>query len=300
MSGSFDALVLSAIFKAGKGKHLVVLHDKEEAAYFQSDLSCFLSEDVISFPSSYKKPYQYEETENANILQRAETLNAVSERDSFIIVTHPEALSEKVINKRSLVSNTFIAKTGEQLDVDFLSELLHTYDFEKCDFVYEPGQFSIRGGIIDVFSFSNDNPYRIELFGDEIESLKEFDAESQLSIKTLNHISLVPDVQTKLLEEQRQSFLEFIPEDTSVWMKDYQQALDIVERSFQNVRDSFDEILSTIGESSLITAPEQLFESMFSFSKSLENFLRIEFGHRFHLGRRRRVVLPDEATTFFS
>ncbi len=291
LSGSFDALLAAATFQATGGNHLFILHDKEEASYFYNDLSNFLDERFILFPSSYKKPYSFEEVENANILQRAEVLNKVNEDQDLIIVTHPEALSEKVINKRSLVSNTFIAKVGESLDVEFITDLLLTYDFDKSDFVYEPGQFSVRGGIIDIFSYANDNPYRLELFGDEIETIKEFDAESQLSIRTMEMVSLVPNVQTKLMKEERQSFLSFIPDDFVIWMKDYQQALDIIEKSFDKVQESFDVIRELSGDSSLITSPEQLFENQETFNKELKQYTIAEFGQRFYLA-------PEEELDF--
>ena len=283
ISGSFDALLLSSLVARSGGIHLVILHDKEEASYFQNDLSNFLEGMHVLFPSSYKKPYQYEEIENANILQRAEVLNSVNEKDDLVIVTYPEALSEKVINKRSLVSNTFSAKIGEQLDIEFLSELLLTYDFEKTDFVYEPGQFSVRGGIIDIYSYSNDQPYRLELFGDEIETIREFDPQTQLSNKDLEKISLIPNVQTKLVSEERQSFLDFIPNETIIWMKDYQQSQDIIDKSFEKVREQFQVIRELSGDSKLITSPEQLFETRDSFSNTIDQYKIVEFGQRFYL-----------------
>lgn len=283
IAGSFDSLIISAVFKKVGGIHLIVLHDKEEAAYFQNDISNFLEEGHILFPSSYKKPYQYEEVENANILLRAEVLNDLNERESLLVITYPEALSEKVINKRSLVSNTFSTAVGEKLDVEFLADLLVTYDFEKTDFVYEPGQFSVRGGIIDVYSYSHESPYRLELFGDEIETIREFDVESQLSTKELNKINLIPNVQTKLVTEERQSFLEFIPDTTNVWLKDYQQTLDIIDKSFHKVEEQFSTIKEQSGNSTLITSPNQLFESQDSFTKNITSFLKIEFGTRYYL-----------------
>lgn len=290
ISGSYDAVLLASTFKSMGGIHLVVLHDLEEASYFQNDLSNFLEKEYVAFPSSYKKPYQYEEIENANILQRAEVLNDLNDRENLVIVTFPEALSEKVINKRSLISNTFTARPGEQLDTEFLAELLVTYDFEKTDFVYEPGQFSVRGGIIDVFSYAHEQPYRLELFGDEIETIREFDPETQLSTKELDHISLIPNVQTKLVSEERQSFLDYIPKETIVWMKDYQQSLDIIDKSFHKVEEQFQQIRDLSGNSKLITSPEQLFETQGSFTSSLEKFTKVEFGKRFYLQ-------PDEELT---
>jgi transcription-repair coupling factor (superfamily II helicase) len=283
IAGSYDALlVASTLLKTG-GIHLIILHDKEEAAYFRSDLSNFLENEYVSFPSSYKKPYHFEEIENANILQRAEVLNRINDKTTLAIITYPEALSEKVINKRSLISNTFSAKVGEKLDVEFLSELLLTYDFEKSDFAYEPGQFSVRGGIIDVFSYANEKPYRLELFGDEIETIREFDPETQLSTKALDHISLIPNVQTKLISEERQSFLQYIPEETIIWLKDYQQSLDIIDKSFHKVEEQFQVIKDLSGNSKLITSPDQLFETQSSFTESLKSFTKVEFGKRFYL-----------------
>ena len=134
----------------------------------------------------------------------------------------PEALGEKVITKRSLASNTFTITLGEKLDVPFLEEFLHNYDFEKTDFVYEAGQFAVRGGIIDIFSFANELPYRIELFGSEVDSIRTFEPGSQLSVDTLEKINIIPNVQSKLMQEERQSFLDFISPDTRIWIKDFQ------------------------------------------------------------------------------
>ncbi|MEQ9229105.1 MAG: CarD family transcriptional regulator, partial [Cyclobacteriaceae bacterium] len=261
------------------------MYDKEEAAYYQNDLLNFVKEEqVLLFPTSYKKPYQYEETENANILQRAEVLNKLTNSaEQLHIVTYPEALLEKVINRRSLTSNTFVAKKGESLSVDFINELLVEYDFEKTDFVFEPGQFSVRGGIIDVFSFAADYPYRLELFGDEIESIRSFDPESQLSSKELEQVALIPNVQTKLLREERQPFLKFFTEDSIIWIKDYRNTLDIVQRGFDKVVESFNEIMAISDSTQVISDPEVLFETGQSLEAELENFRKVEFGKRFFL-----------------
>jgi transcription-repair coupling factor (superfamily II helicase) len=163
--GSLDAVLGAALYSVTPQNHLYILHDREEAAYFYNDLQNLMGDkEVLFFPTSYKRPYQFEETENANILRRAEVLNCVNQkRGGELIVTYPEALTEKVINKRSLRENTFSAKVGDKLDINFISEFLVNYDFDKTDFVYEAGQFSIRGGIIDVFSYANDLPFRVEL-----------------------------------------------------------------------------------------------------------------------------------------
>jgi len=283
VNGSLDAILFAAVFKSTKSDHLVILHDKEEAAYFSNDLQSILGDrEVLFFPMSYKRPYEYDETENANILTRAECLNRLSVAGkSNIVITYPEALSEKVINKKSLASNTFVITVGENLDRAFLEEFFHTYDFEKTDFVYEAGQFAIRGGIIDVFSFAHELPYRIELFGDEVDSIRSFDPGSQLSVETVDKISLMPNVQTRLVQEQRQSLLEFIPPASKVWIKDTALTLDVIEKCFDKASQSFDKILHDSGHAKVNLEPQALFETRESFEKNLGPFKKIEFGNRY-------------------
>ena len=266
--------------------HVILLHDKEEAAYFLDDLRNFVEDtECLLFPGSYKKPYLFEETDNANILLRAEVLSKINAKseERLVIVTYPDALYEKVINKSSLTENTFQISKGEKLDVEFVNELLISYDFERVDFVYEAGQFSVRGGIIDVFSFGNDYPYRLELFGDEVESIREFDPESQLSRKPLNRVNLLPNIQTKLLKENRQSFLEFLPDQTSIWIKDYRETLDLIEKGFNKAEESFSEIMRKSGDTQVVFSPKDLFDSEKAFDKILKQFSLIEFGNRFYL-----------------
>src|SRR5690606_2377074 len=214
--------------------YIVILQDREEAAYFQNDLQNLLEREVLIFPMSYKRPYEYHEIENANILMRAEVLNRLANKNApDIIVTYPEALSEKVIIIRSLANNTFSVKLHAKLDLPFLEEFLHNYDFEKTDFVYEAGQFAIRGGIIDIFSFAYELPYRIELFGDEVDSIRTFEPGTQLSVETLKQVNIIPNVQTKLVQEERQLLLDFISAETKLWFKDVQLTEDIIHNSFE-------------------------------------------------------------------
>ncbi|MFL5731141.1 MAG: DEAD/DEAH box helicase, partial [Cytophagaceae bacterium] len=283
ISGSLDAIIAAAIADLNEEPALFVLHDKEEAAYFQNDLQNLLPEtEVLLFPASYKKAYKFEETENANILRRAEVLSAVNSGLATLIVTYPEALAEKVINKKSLLENTFLAKTGEKLDVNFLTELLQTYDFEKSEFVYEAGQYSVRGGILDIFSYANDLPYRIELFGEEIESIRTFDPVTQLSVDTKTELSIVPNVQTRLLQETRESFLNFLPSNTSVWIKDVSQTFDVIERSFEKASEEFAQLMKETAGSSIVTKTEHLFDSATDFKAQLKDHTIVEFGKQFH------------------
>jgi len=283
--GSLDAVVAAATYQINKQTNIFVLHDKEEAAYFHNDLQNLMGEkEVLLFPTSYKRPYQFDETENANILMRAEILNRINHKASIgeLIVTYPEALTEKVINKKSLSSNTFTAKVGEALDVEFLTELLQTYDFEPTDFVYEAGQFSVRGGILDIFSYAHDLPYRIELFGNEIDSIRTFDPVSQLSKENIKEINIIPNVQTKLLAETRQSFLCFIPKNSKIWFKDYQQTLDTIEKYFIKATENFDQILG-VTDAQIVLSPEELFEKHNTFKADLKGYTQLEFGSRAYL-----------------
>lgn len=281
LAGSLDAVVLSSIFKIHPQDWIVVLHDKEEASYFQNDLQNLLGREILIFPMSYKRPYEFDEIENANILMRTEVLSCLSNKTSpEIIVTYPEALAEKVINKRSLSQNTFSIKLKENLDVQFLEEFLHTYDFEKTEFVYEAGQFAVRGGIIDIFSFAYEYPYRIELFGEEVDSIRTFDPGSQLSVESLEAVNIIPNIQSKLMHDERQSFLEFIPANAKLWFKDYKLTCDVIQKNFDKVKDSFNTIIHT-SATQIISEPEKLFDSGISFDAHADTFTRIEFGNRF-------------------
>ena len=286
--GSLDAIVAAASYQLNHQNHIFILHEKEEAAYFYNDLQNLLGDkEVLLFPSSYKRAYEFEETENANILMRAEILNRINNKSSAgeLIVTYPEALTEKVINKKSLVQNTFTAKIGEQVDSEFLTELLLNYGFVQDDFVYEPGQFAVRGGIVDIYSYAGELPYRIELFGDEIESIRTFDPESQLSKDNLKVINIIPNIQTKLLEETRQSFLDYVPNNSKIWVKDYQNTMDVLDKSFAKAKESFETILEASGGASLAMDPKELFETSATFQAAIEDYVKIEFGNRFYLNQ---------------
>jgi transcription-repair coupling factor (superfamily II helicase) len=303
LSGSLDMVLLAAYFAQQGGFHLVIAQDKEEAAYLNSDLQNLLGNlDQGIFPSSYKRPYQYEEVDNANVLQRGELLNQLleSKGGSRIVITYPEALYEKVINKRSLVENTFTTRVGEAVDMEFVTEILSTYDFERTDFVYEPGQFAIRGGILDVFSFSNEFPYRLELVGKEIESIRTFDPETQLSLQSVPFISLIPNVQTRLLQEVRQSFLSFLPEKATLWIKDYQLTLDVMDECYQKATQAFGQMAGSTKKEALVLQPEQLFEQGADFVEAAKKFSIVEFGRQFYLKKATKVSWESQPQPSFN
>ena len=300
LSGSFDAVLVASAFRLHPQDYIIILQDKEEASYFQNDLQNLLGKDFLLFPMSYKRLYEFDEIENANILMRAEVLNHLANKTKpEIIVTYPEALSEKVISKRSLATNTFSVKLKEKLDIAFLEEFLHGYDFEKTDFVYEAGQFSVRGGIIDVFSFAYELPYRIELFGDEVDSIRTFDPGSQLSVEVLDRINVIPNIQTRLMQEERQSFLDFVSPKTKLWFKDVQLTIDVLNKSFEKAQASFDKIIQQSG-TRVVLEPQHLFEAGDVFQQKTESFQRIEFGSRFILPKASVFELPSSAQPSFN
>jgi transcription-repair coupling factor (superfamily II helicase) len=301
LSGSLDSVVVAAAWKLHPQDYVIVLQDREEASYFLNDLQNLLDREVLLFPMSYKRPYEFHDIENANILMRAEVLNRLANKTgSEIIVTYPDALSEKVINKRSLASNTFTIKLGEKLDMAFLEDFLHTYDFEKTDFVYEAGQFAVRGGIVDIFSFAHELPFRIELFGDEVDGIRTFEPGSQLSVELQQAVNIIPNVQTKLIHEERQSFLDFISTETRLWFKDFQLTGDLIEKSFEKVEASFEKIMKESGNTKVVSSPEQLFEPAYNFIKRSESFTRIEFGNRFVLDAHKTFEFPSSGQPSFN
>lgn len=283
LSGALDTVLLAASLRELREPVLLVMDDKNEAELAANDLSNLLEGTIPIhlFPNSYKKPYQFEETENANILQRAEVLSALNQAGDapLVVVTFPDALSEKVINKRSLVSHTLTIRVGDKLDMTFLSEVLAGYEFNRSDFVYEPGEFSIRGGIVDVFSYSGEKPFRIELMDDEVESIRVFDPDNQLSIEPRSVVTIVPNVQTRFLAEERESFLHFFPAQAQIWVRDLGLTGEILDKYFEKATDSFDKLKGEGLE--VLTRPEQLFENGRSFREQLRRRKVVECGSRF-------------------
>jgi len=299
--GSVDAVIAAAIQQKKKSPALYILSDREEAAYFQNDLQNLLGKtEVLYYPTSYKRPYHYEEVDNANVLMRGEILNKlnVAKPGPFQIVTYPEALFEKVINKRSLIANTFSVKVGEKLDPSFLTEFLNSYGFEITDFVFEAGQFSVRGGILDVFSFASEHPFRIELFGDEVESIRSFDPDTQLSIETARQINIVPDIQQKLVHETRESFMDFLDEDTALWFKDAELTLEVIESCFEKAEKALQEVTS--GGVQIVSNPADLFETRRGFLNQVKKFKTVEFGRRFYFKTENKLPYSSKPQPSFN
>ena len=242
--GSSMSFVISETFKKDDKSYLLILNDKEEAAYHLNDLEQLLDQkNVLFYPGSYRRPYQIEETDNANVLMRSEVLNRINSRKKpTIIVSYPEALFEKVVTKKDLERNTLKLSVSESVSLDFVNEILFEYNFNRVDFVTEPGDFSVRGGIIDVFSFSNDVPFRIEFFGDEIDSIRTFDVETQLSKEKLRKASIMSNVENKTLQEKRESFLQYIASNTVIFLKNKDLLIGKLDKLFDRAESAFSEL----------------------------------------------------------
>lgn len=235
MIGAMEAFVAAATFNTQPQTHLIILDNKESAAYFHNDLKTILNKkDILFFPDSFKKPSYLEAINKSNVLLRTETVSKLmhSVTTGEILVTYPQALFEKVVNIKALEANIIKIKINEEIDLDFIIELLVEVGFEATDFVYEPGQFSVRGGIIDIFSFGHDMPYRVELFGDEVESIRTFDAVSQLSKQKISQVTIVPNIQTEFTSGEKTSLLKLLPDNTTIWIKDTQALRGLVEECY--------------------------------------------------------------------
>ncbi|GAB7256101.1 transcription-repair coupling factor [Polaribacter sp. OB-PA-B3] len=276
--GSSLSFVISETFKKADKPYLLIFNDKEEAAYYLNDLEQLLGDkNVLFYPGSYRRPYQIEETDNANVLLRSEVLNRINSRKKpAVIVTYPTALFEKVVTKKELDKNTLKVTIGENLSLDFVNEVLFEYKFKRVDFVTEPGDFSVRGGIIDVFSFSNDEPYRIEFFGDEIDSIRSFDVETQLSKEKLKKVSIMPNVENKTLQENRESFLKYIAAKTVIFTKNINLLSGNLDKFFTKAEDAFNDLSKEINHAK----PSELFCDGNYIKNQLQDFTLVDFGNQ--------------------
>ncbi len=286
--GSSLSFVISETFKQADKPYLLVFNDKEEAAYYLNDLEQLLGDkNVLFYPGSYRRPYQIEETDNANVLLRAEVLNRINSRKKpAIIVTYPTALFEKVVTKKELEKNTLKIAVGENVSLDFINEVLFEYKFNRVDFVTEAGEFSVRGGIIDVFSYSHNEPYRIEFFGDEVDSIRTFDVETQLSNEKLTKVSIMPNVENKTLEENRESFLKYISAKTVLFVKNQEILKGNLDKFYHRALVEYEKLSKEVKHSK----PEELFCNGDLIMNQLQDFPVAYFGSKSSVSEKSRNV----------
>lgn len=283
--GSSDAMVALALYNIQKQGNLFVLPDREEAIYFQNDLENIFGHRVLFFPSSYKKPFDITQLDTSAVLQRAEVLNELkyNTANGKLIVSYPEAIAEKVIDQQVLAANTLEINLAEKISIESINEFLYGFEFERVDFVYEAGQFAIRGGIVDIFSYSNELPYRIEFFGDHIESIRTFETENQLSIEQINSLTIVPNIQSKLINTNTVSFLNYIDKHANLWIKDVQFTLDIIKTGYPKSIEIF-EGLSTEDKNlhPEFLDPQYVFQNNKDLENAFDKINLIEFGKQYY------------------
>ncbi|WP_445431859.1 transcription-repair coupling factor [Chryseobacterium indoltheticum] len=273
-AGSSASVFAAELFLTHKKTVLFLVDDKEEALYINSEMEDLLGkESVLYFPATHMEPYQVEKTQNANLVLRTEVLNKInSEKSPKVIVAYIGALSEKVLKKEDFKAISHHIKTGDQLDFDFVDELLNHYQFNQTDFVSEPGEFSVRGGIVDVFSYSNEKPYRITFFGNEVENIKTFDIETQLSVDKVEGFQLVSNMNFSV-SGTRVSFLEILPKDSLVISRNGIVGLQRLRTFYEKSIEKFDNLNKDIAHRS----PQELFISDQEFLFDYKKFKTIDF-----------------------
>jgi transcription-repair coupling factor (superfamily II helicase) len=276
-SGSLISFYIASQVIENKGSHIIVLQDKERAAYLFNDLQhlCGSKVNPTFFPESYKVAYHPEAVDNANVTMRAEVLSLLNDRQQRkVIVTYPEALAEKVISRDVLKKNTLSIERNQDYSIDFINELLMEYEFIRVDYVYEPGQYSIRGGIVDIFSFSNDYPYRLEFFGDEVDSIRSFNPSDQLSIEQVQKIEIIPNIQAHFKEEKYISLLDFNPSNTTLWMEDIQFTIKGLKKAIDKAQEQYEKLDSPLNH----RLPTELYLDPAIFNMQLSQLKLVEFG----------------------
>ena len=301
---SATPLLFAAVATEIKQTFLFVLQDADEAGYFYHDLTQVMgTQNVLFFPSSFKRSVKYGQRDSANEILRTEVLARVSARDkqateSLLIVSHPEALSELVVSKQHLDERRLSLKTGQQqIDITDIAHKLREYGFQEVDYVYEPGQYSVRGSILDVYSFSCENPFRIDFFGREIDTIRTFEVQDQLSKDKLNEIEIVPELAT--LTTERVSFLNFLPSNSVMVYKDFAYIRDVIAHVYdegyskQAITEQLEgateieqkQIINELNKEKTLLSPSQ-------FAQQAATFRTIEFG--IHAGKTSSSALQKE------
>ena len=272
--------------KSGDLSMLFILQDAEEAGYFYHDLTQLLgNRDVLFFPSSYRRAIKYAQRDSANEILRTEVLARFAQQSPFCyIVTYPEALAELVVSKKNLDARTLVLEKDQTIAVSSIEKTLREFGFREVDYVYEPGQFALRGSILDVYSYSCEYPFRIDFFGDDIDSIRTFEVEDQLSKERRDRIEIVPELST--VAEEKVSFLSFLPKDTLLVVKDFLYIRDAIDRAYQ---EGFSNQARMELEGATELEQHEIEQQLRRESQLLSGhqwmsdasrFRRIEFGHR--------------------
>ena len=273
-AGSVPSILVAELFLTQKKDVLFIIDDKESSNYITSELEEMIGEEnILYFPETHLEPYQVEKTQNANIVLRTEVLNRLNfDKKKKIIVATASSLSEKVLKKEDFKAISHTIKVGDQLDFDFTEELLNQFNFNYTDFVSEPGEFSVRGGIVDVFSYAYEKPFRITFFGNEVESIKEFDIETQLSTGKVNDFELVSNMNFAV-SGSKVSLLDLLPKDSFIVTKNAYLTVKKLKDFYEKAEQKFETLSKEIKHQK----PEILFVSDDVFLRDLEKFKSIDF-----------------------
>ena len=276
---SAASLFSSILVQEGGCPFVFILGDLEEAGYFYHDLTQVLgTETVLFFPSSFRRSIKYGQKDAANEILRTEVLSRLQKGEKGLcIVTYPDALAEKVVSRKELSDKTLKLNVGEKVDTTFITDVLHSYGFEYVDYVYEPGQYAVRGSIIDVFSFASEYPYRIDFFGDEVESIRTFEVESQLSREKKEGVSIVPDL--AVTGDVTTSFLDFIPKETTLAMRDFLWLRERIQVVHDEALTPQAIAVQEVEENGGITLEGKLIDGS-EFTVRALDFRRLEFGNK--------------------
>lgn len=273
-AGSAVSILAAELFLTQNKTILYLADAKEDALYINAEMEDLLGKDnILYFPATHLEPYQIEKTQNANLVLRTEVINKLnSGKSPKVIVAFIGAMSEKVLKKEDFKAISHHIKVGDQLDFDFVDELLNHYQFNQTDFVSEPGEFSVRGGIVDVFSFSNEKPFRITFFGNEVESIRTFDIESQLSLDKIDEFQLVSNMNFSV-SGSKVSFFELLPEDSFIVSKNLYLSARRIKEFHEKALEKYETLSKDIKHKS----PEELFISDAEFQNKLIKFKTLDF-----------------------
>lgn len=279
LHASASPLFFSSLWQHVSQTLVFILNDMEEAGYFYHDLTQINGEEnVLFFPSSYRRAIKYGQKDAGNEILRTEVLSRIQKGDNLCIVTCPEAVAEKVVSSRELSSRTLKLEVGGHTEVDTIMDILADFGFERVDYVYEPGQYALRGSIVDVFSYASEYPYRIDFFGDEIDSIRTFEVDTQLSKEKKQSIAIVPELNVSGSGEFV-SFFEFIPKDSILAMKDFFWVREHVDKIHEEAISPLALAADEENKRELLRVAKNLIDGSDFMMQSL-NFRRIEFGNK--------------------
>ena len=278
VQASCASFFASGFIKDKSGINLFILDDQEEAGYFYHDMVQVNGDkDILFYPSSYRRTIKYGQKDAGNEILRTEVLSRLEKRESVSIVTYPDALAEKVVTRQQLTDKTVSLKVGQTIETEELADTLTGYGFERVDYVYEPGQFATRGSIVDVYSFASEYPYRIDFFGDEVDSIRTFEVESQLSKEKKQAINIVPELSQA--SDNAISFLDFIPDDTLLWIKNLLWVREKIQQIHEDAVSPLAKAAYEGDPKDLVDLERRLVEGE-EFASRVLDFRRIDFGTR--------------------